>query len=150
LEALCKRLREDAQKLEEENATMEGMADSRDELITEITKEIGLDRMGEDAEDDEEDEDGNDGGDAAAPPSPTPLVAAAPEEVIEEEDHVEMIPEQDATVAYEVILVDAELELPQPRLYRMLMRDYKESPPRMMDDLDDLEDLTEASSDMDE
>jgi hypothetical protein len=32
----------------------------------------------------------------------------------------------------------------------MLMRDYKESPPRMMDDLDDLEDLTEASSDMDE
>jgi hypothetical protein len=49
-----------------------------------------------------------------------------------------------------VILVDAELELPQPRLYRMLMRDYKESPPRMMDDLDDLEDLTEASSDMDE
>jgi hypothetical protein len=98
LEALCKRLREDAQKLEEEKATMEGMADSRDELITEITKEIGLDRMGEDAEDDEEDEDGNDGGDAAAPPSPTPLVAAAPEEVIEEEDHVEMIPEQDATV----------------------------------------------------
>jgi hypothetical protein len=32
----------------------------------------------------------------------------------------------------------------------MLMRDYEESPSRMMDDLDDLDDPTEAYSDMDE
>jgi hypothetical protein len=53
-------------------------------------------------------------------------------------------------VAHEVILADAEPELSQPRLYRTLMRDYKESPSRMMDDLDDLEDPTKASSNMDE
>jgi hypothetical protein len=33
LEALCKRLREDAQKLREENTTLEGMIQSHDELI---------------------------------------------------------------------------------------------------------------------
>jgi hypothetical protein len=32
----------------------------------------------------------------------------------------------------------------------MLMRDYEYSPSRMMDDFDDLDDLTKASSDMDE
>jgi hypothetical protein len=32
----------------------------------------------------------------------------------------------------------------------MLMRDYEESPSRMMDDLEDLDDLTKASTDMDE
>jgi hypothetical protein len=32
----------------------------------------------------------------------------------------------------------------------MLMRDYAESPSRMIYDLDDLDDPTEASSDMDE
>jgi hypothetical protein len=73
LEVLCKRLREDAQKLKEEKATLEGLVESRNELIMEIAKKIGLDRMGEDAEDEDEDEDGNDGGDAAAPP-----VAMAP------------------------------------------------------------------------
>jgi hypothetical protein len=89
LEALCKRLREDAQKLKEEKVTLEGMVESRDELIMEITKEIGLDCMAEDAEDeDEEDEDADDRGDATAPPVP-PTVA--PEEVVEEEDHVEMV-----------------------------------------------------------
>jgi hypothetical protein len=36
LEALCKRLREDAQKLKEEKPTLEGMVESHDELITEI------------------------------------------------------------------------------------------------------------------
>jgi hypothetical protein len=61
LEALCKRLKEDAQKLKEEKATLEGMVKSHDELIMEIAKETGLDRMGEDAEDeDEEDEDADD------------------------------------------------------------------------------------------
>jgi hypothetical protein len=61
LEVLCKRLMEDAHKLEEEK------------LITEIAKEIGLDRMGEDAEDIDEDADGNERGDAATSP-----VAVAP------------------------------------------------------------------------
>jgi hypothetical protein len=32
----------------------------------------------------------------------------------------------------------------------MLMRDYEETPLRMMDDLDDLDDPTKTSSDMDE
>jgi predicted nuclease with TOPRIM domain len=67
LEALCKRLREDAHKLKEEKATLEGMVKSGDELIMEITKETGLDCMGEDAEDEEEDEDVDGGGDATTP-----------------------------------------------------------------------------------
>jgi hypothetical protein len=54
-------------------------------------------------------------------------------------------------VAQEVILADAGPEMPQPHLYHALMRDYEESPPRMMDDLDDLDDdLNEGYSDMDE
>jgi hypothetical protein len=61
-----------------------------------------------------------------------------------------MVPKQEAPVAHEVISAGAEPELPQPHLYRMLMRDYEESPSSMMDDMDDLDDLTEASSDMDE
>jgi hypothetical protein len=67
-EALCKRLREDAQKLEEEKSTLEGMVEYHDELITEIAKEIGLDHIGEDVEDEDKDEGGNDGGDASTPP----------------------------------------------------------------------------------
>jgi hypothetical protein len=47
LEALCKRLREDAQKLREEKATLEGMVESRDELLMEMAEEYGLNRMGE-------------------------------------------------------------------------------------------------------
>jgi hypothetical protein len=90
LEALCKRLREDTQKLKEEKASIEGMVKSHDELIMEIAKELELDRMGEDAKDEEEDEDADDGGDAAAPPiamAPPPIhapPAAAPKEIIEE------------------------------------------------------------------
>jgi transcriptional/translational regulatory protein YebC/TACO1 len=61
-----------------------------------------------------------------------------------------MVPEQEAPMAHEVILADAEPKLPQPPLYRTLMREYKESLSRMMDDLDDLDDLTKVSSDMDE
>jgi hypothetical protein len=73
LEALCNKLREDAQKLkEEEKATLKGMVESRDELITEIAGETDLDHMGEDDEDEEKDEDADDGGDAAAPPVPMP------------------------------------------------------------------------------
>jgi hypothetical protein len=138
LEALCKRLREDAQKLKEEKATLEGMVESRDELIMEIAKETGLDRMEEDAEDEEEDED------ATAPP------AAAPEEIIVEEDPVEMVPKQEAPVVHETILADDKPMMPLPRLYHTLMRDYEESPSRMIDDLDDLDDPNEGHSDIDE
>jgi predicted nuclease with TOPRIM domain len=77
LEALCKRLREEAEKLKEEKATLEGMVESCDELIMEIVREIGLDCMGEDVNGEDEDEDGNDGRDDATPH------AIAPEEIIE-------------------------------------------------------------------
>jgi predicted nuclease with TOPRIM domain len=36
LEALCKKLREDTQRLEEEKATLEVMVDSHDELLMEL------------------------------------------------------------------------------------------------------------------
>jgi hypothetical protein len=148
LEALCKKLREDAQKLEEEKATLEGMVESHDELIVEITRETGLDRMGEDAEDEEEDEDADDDGNVASPPAPP---AAAPEEVVEEEEPIEMVSEQEAPMAHEVILADAEPEMPHPRLYHEIMRDFEESPPRMLDDFDDLDDdPNEGRFDMDE
>jgi chromosome segregation ATPase len=80
LEALCKKLREDTQRLEEEKATLEGMVESRDELLMEIARETGLDLMGEDEDDEEEEEDANDGGDAAAPPvaAPPPPVPLLP------------------------------------------------------------------------
>jgi hypothetical protein len=107
LEALCKTLREDAQKLREEKTKLEGMVESHDKLIMEITNEIGLNLMGEDVKDDEYDDDG---GDATAPPaivpSPVPMPPAAAHEatVIEEEDPMEMVLEQEAPVAHEVIL----------------------------------------------
>jgi hypothetical protein len=63
---------------------------------------------------------------------------------------MEVVPMKEAPVAHEVMLADGELELSHPRLYHTLMRDYEEIPSRMMDDLDDLDHLTEASSDMDE
>jgi hypothetical protein len=127
LEALCKRLREESQRLEEEKATLVGMVEYHDELLMEITRETGLDRMGEDVEDEEEEEGADDGGDAAAPhaaapPPPTPP-AAAPEE-IDDECPMEMIPEQETLVSHEVILVDASPKMPQLYLYHALMRDY--------------------------
>jgi hypothetical protein len=81
LEALCKRLRKDAQKLREEKTTLEGMIQSRDELILEMAEECGLNRMGEN--DDDENEDDDDEGNAVAPPAPAP--AAVPEEIVEED-----------------------------------------------------------------
>jgi hypothetical protein len=65
-------LRQDAQKLREEKATIEGIVESHDELILEITRETGLDSMGEDAEEEEENEDADDGGDATTPLLCTP------------------------------------------------------------------------------
>jgi hypothetical protein len=141
--------------LKEENTKLEGMVESLDELIMEIAKEIGVAHMGEDAEAEVEDDDG--GGDAATPPvtmapppAPAPPVAAAPKEIIEEDDPMEIVPEQEAPVSHEVILANVERKLLQPCLYRTLMREYEESPSRMMDDWDDLDDPMEASSDMDE
>jgi hypothetical protein len=79
LEALCKKLREDTQRLEEEKATIEEMVESRDELLMEIARETGLDRMGVDKDEEDEEEDADIGGDApappaAAPPHPVPLL----------------------------------------------------------------------------
>jgi hypothetical protein len=85
------------------------MVESHDELIIEIAKEIGLDRMGEDAE--TKDEDDNNAGDAASPPAPAPPAAATPEEIIMEEDPVEVVLEQEALVVHGVILANAEPEL---------------------------------------
>jgi hypothetical protein len=52
-------LREDAQKLKEEKTTLEGMIESRDELIMEMAKEYGLNRMGENDNDEDDDDEGN-------------------------------------------------------------------------------------------
>jgi hypothetical protein len=154
LEALCKKLREDTHRLEEEKATLEEMVESRDELLTEIAREMGLDRMCEDEDEEEEEEDADDGGDAAAPPAaaPPPLgpPAIVPEE-IDEECPVEAILEQEASMLQEVVLADAKPEMPRLRLYHALMRDYEEHPLRMEDDFDDLDDdPNEGRSNMDE
>jgi hypothetical protein len=90
LEALCKRLREHAQKLREEKTTLEGMIQSRDNLMLEMAEEYGLNQIGEN--DDNEDEDDDDEGNAVVPPAPAP--AAVPEEIVEEEDPVENGPRE--------------------------------------------------------
>jgi hypothetical protein len=119
-----------------------------------IAREIGQDCMGEDDEDEEEEEDADDGEDAAAHPTAAPPPAAPPTatpEEIDDEGPVEMIPEQEAPVPHEVIFADAELEMPQLRLYHALMRDYEENLLRMEDDFDDLDDdPNEGRSNMDE
>jgi hypothetical protein len=147
-------LREDAQKLKEEKTTLQGMIQSHDELIMEMAEEYGLNRMGENDDDEDDDDKGN----AIAPSAPTPAVV--PEEIIEEEALVEMVPEQEAPVAHEMILAYAETKSPQPHLFNMIMRDYEESLPWMengpeeLDYLDDLNDLdddpNEGCSNMDE
>jgi hypothetical protein len=54
-------------------------------------------------------------------------------------------------VPHEVILADAEPEMPQLCPYHALMRDYEENPLRMEDDFDDLnDDLNEGRPDIDE
>jgi hypothetical protein len=81
-------LREDAQKLREEKTTLEGMIQSRDELILEMAEEHGLNRMGENNDDEDDDDEGN----AVTPPASAP--AAMPEEIIEEEAPVENGPHE--------------------------------------------------------
>jgi hypothetical protein len=83
-------LRGDAQKQREEKTTLEGMIQSRDELILEMAKEYGLNRMGEN--DDDEDKDDDNEGNAIAPPAPVPI--AVPEEIVEEEYPVENGPQE--------------------------------------------------------
>jgi hypothetical protein len=154
LEALCKKLREDTQRLEKEKATLEGMVESRDELIMEIARETGLDRMGEDEDDEKEEEDADDGGDAAAPPAVAPPPPAPPTvvpEEINEEGPVEAILEQEALVSHDIVSVDVEPIVPRLRLYHALMRDYEENLLRLEDDFDDLDDdPSEDHFDMDE
>jgi hypothetical protein len=140
LEALCKKLRDDTQRLEEKKTTLEEMVESCNELLMEIARETGLECMGED---EEEEDDADDGGDAtaptaAAPPPPAPPTAV-PEE-INEEGPMDAIPAQGVPMLHEVIMAEAEPEIPQLRLYRALMRDYEENPLRLEDDFDDLDD----------
>jgi hypothetical protein len=125
--------------LEEEKATLEQMVKSRDELLMEIARETGLDRMGEE----EEEEDVDDEGDAATPPTAAPPPLAPPTvmpEEINEEGPMEAILEQGVLMPHEVIMEKVEPEIPQLRLYRALMRDYEENPLRLGDDFDDLDD----------
>jgi hypothetical protein len=140
-------LREDVEKLREEKTALEGMIQSHDELIMEMAEEYGLNRMGENDDIEDDDDEGN----TVAPLAPVPTVM--PEEIIEEEAPVEMVPEQEAHVAHEVILADAKPEPPQPRLFNMIMRDYEESLTRMekgLHELDDLDDLYDPDDDPNE
>jgi hypothetical protein len=95
------------------------MIKSRDELLMEMAKEYRLNRMGDN--DDDVDEHDDDEGNTTAPPAPAPP-AVVPEEIVKEE----------APVVHEVILADAELELPRQRLFNMIMRDYEERRWRMV------------------
>jgi hypothetical protein len=153
LETLCKKLRDDTQRLEEEKATLEGMVESRDELLKEIARETGLDCMGED-EEEEEEEDADEGGDATAPPAAAPPPVAPPAvvpEEINEEGPMEAILEQEVPMPHEVVMAEAEPEIPQLHLYRALMREYEENPLRLEDDFDDLDDyLSRGCFDVDE
>jgi hypothetical protein len=123
---------------EAEGRHSEEMVESHDELLMEITREMALDRIGEDR-DDEEEEDADDGGHAAAPPAvapPPPAPPAAVPKEINKEGPMEKIPEP---------------EVPQLHLYHALMRDYEENPLRLEDDFDDLDDYpNEGCSDVDE
>jgi hypothetical protein len=83
-------LREDAQKVREEKTTLEGMIQSRDELILQMAEEYGLNRMGENVDD--EDEDDDDEGNAIAPPPSAPVVV--PKEIIKEEAPMENGPQE--------------------------------------------------------
>jgi hypothetical protein len=83
-------LREDAQRLREDRATLEGMIQSRDELILEMVEGYGLNRMGENNDDADENDD--DEANTVAPQAPAP--AAVPEEIIEEEDPMENGPQE--------------------------------------------------------
>jgi hypothetical protein len=65
----------------------------------EMAEEYGLNCRGENDDDDE--------GNATAPPAPVPP-PVAPEVIIEEEAHMEIVSEQEAPMAHEMNLADAE------------------------------------------
>jgi hypothetical protein len=139
LEALCQRLRDDTQRLEEEKATLEEMVKSRDELLMEIARETGLDHMDED---EGEKEETDNEGDVTAPPAtapPPPAPPAVVPEEIHEEGPMEIIPEQEDLKPHEVATIEVESETLQHHLYHALMRDYEEDPLRLEDDFDDLD-----------
>jgi hypothetical protein len=72
-------------------------------------------------------------------------------EEIDEEGPVEAIPGQEAPMPREVVLAEAEPEVPPLRLYHVLLRDYEENPLILEDDFDDLDDdSNEGRSNMDE
>jgi hypothetical protein len=155
LEALCKQKEDVIKKLMEEKAKLEVMIQSRDEPIMEVANEYVLNHMGEN--DDNEDVDVDDGGNTTTPhavvPPPVPMPpAAAPEMIIieEEENPVEMVLQWEVPEELEIIVLEAEPKAPQPHLFTTIMMDYEESPSRMFDDLDDLDDPTEADYDVDE
>jgi hypothetical protein len=66
------------------------MIQSCDELILEMAKEYGLNRMGEN--DDDRDEDDNDEGNTITPPTPAPTVM--PEEIVEQEAPMQNGPQE--------------------------------------------------------
>jgi hypothetical protein len=103
LEVLCQRLSDDTPRLEEEKVTLEGMAESRDELLMEIARETGLDRMDED---EEKEENTDNEGDATTPPPPAPP-AVMPEE-IHQEGPVEAIQEQEDLTPRKVTMTEDE------------------------------------------
>jgi hypothetical protein len=144
LEALCQRLRDDTLRLEEEKATLEEMVESCDELVMEIARETGLDRMDED-EGEEEEMDNE--GDIAAPPAAVPPPPAPPADIpeeIHEEGPMEAVPEQEDLTPHEVATAEVESETPQHHLYHALMRDYEEGPLRLEDNFDDLDDYLDG------
>jgi hypothetical protein len=64
---------------------------------------------------------------------------------------MEAIPRQEALMPHEVVLAEAEPEVPLLHLYHALLRDYEENPLRLEDDSDDLDDdPNEGCSDVDE
>jgi hypothetical protein len=116
------------------------MVESRDELLMEIARETGLDRM--DVVEEGEEEEAGDEGDVAAPPAvapPPPAPPAVVPEEIHEEGPIEAIPEQEDLMPHEVATAEVESETPQHHLYHALMRDYEEDPLRLEDDFDDLD-----------
>jgi hypothetical protein len=58
--------------------------------------------------------------------------------------------EQEAPEELEIITSEAEPEPSHRLLDNMLVRDYEDSPSRMMDDLDDLDDPTKADYNVNE
>jgi hypothetical protein len=147
LEAVCQRLRDDTQRLEEEKATLEEMVESRDELLMEIARETRLDCMDE-GEGREEEEMDNEG-DVAAPPAtapPPPAPPAVVPEEIHEKGPMEAILEQEDLMSHEVATAEVESETPQHHLYHALMRDYEEDPLRLEDDFDNLDGCQDGDS----